>query len=88
MSHEEQAARDAFIQAQIDRTIEPYVAIAPPALLEMMRSGLEDTLRTYEPAVAIIDQLAARAAPNFSAEGAAAGQTHAAPDKAGGKEGA
>ena len=88
MSDDAHSARDAYIEAQVARAIQPYVGIAPPALLEIMRLGLEDSLRTYEPAVAMIDQLAARAAPNFSGEGAAADKPPIATNKAGGKEGA
>jgi hypothetical protein len=69
MSDPPKSPRDIFIEQQIERQIAPFVGVAPPELLATMRAGLEDTLRTYEPAVALIDQLVAHAAPPRTVEG-------------------
>lgn len=82
MSDEPKSPRDIFIEQQIERQIAPFLGIAPPELLLTMRAGLEDTLRTYEPAVALIDQLVAQAAPPRTVEGDAGEEG----DEAGGKE--
>ena len=63
MSDPPKSPRDIYIEQQIERQIAPFVGVAPPELLATMRAGLEDTLRTYEPAVALIDQLVAHAPP-------------------------
>lgn len=82
MSDEPKSPRDIFIEQQIERQIAPFLGIAPPELLLTMRAGLEDTLRTYEPAVALIDQLVAQAAPPRTVEG----DVDEEGDEAGGKE--
>jgi hypothetical protein len=82
MSDQPKSPRDIFIEQQIERQIAPFVGVAPPELLATMREGLDDTLRTYPPAVAIIDQLVARAAPPRTVEGDAGEEG----DEAGGKD--
>jgi hypothetical protein len=69
MSDPPKSPRDIFIEQHVERQIAPFIGVAPPQLLATMRAGLEDTLRTYEPAIALIDQLVAQAAPPRTVEG-------------------
>lgn len=88
MPDEPKSPRDIFIEQQIERQIAPFVGVAPLELLTTMREGLDDVLRTYPPAVAIIDQLVAHAAPLRTEEKLIDGEAGGESDKAGSKEGA
>ena len=88
MPDEPKSPRDIFIEQQIARQIAPYVGVTPLELLTTMREGLDDILRTYPPAVAIIDQLVAHAAPLRTEENPLEGEASGESDKAGSKEGA
>jgi hypothetical protein len=88
MSDEPKSHRDIFIEQQIERQIAPYIGVAPPELLTTMREGLDDVLRTYPPAVAIIDQLVAQAAPLRTEENPLDGEAGGESDKTGSREGA
>lgn len=83
MADQPKSPRDEFIAQQIERQIAPFVPITPPALLQTMREGLEDTLRTYPPAIALIDQLVAQAAPVRTVEGLQEGAAGDAEDAEG-----
>jgi len=66
MSTKNETPRDPLIEAQIERTLKPYRGIATAAMLETMREQLEEMLTTDPLAVAMIDQLRARATPDVS----------------------
>jgi hypothetical protein len=59
---------DPYIEAQIERTLRPYVGVAPPALLQTMREELELALRTHPVASGLVGALRDRGAPLASAE--------------------
>ena len=59
---------DPYIEAQIERTLRPYVGVAPPALLQTMREELELALRTHPVAAGLVGALRNRGAPLASAE--------------------
>ena len=78
---------DPYIEAQIERTLRPFVGVAPPALFQTMREELELALRTHPVAAGLVGALRDRGAPLASAEvpreGAASDD-----DQAGNPEGA
>jgi hypothetical protein len=59
---------DPYIEAQIERTLRPYLGVAPPALLQTMREELELALRTHPVAAGLVGALRDRGAPLASAE--------------------
>jgi hypothetical protein len=59
---------DPYIEAQIERTLRPYVGVAPPALLQTMREELELALRKHPVAAGLVGALRDRGAPLASAE--------------------
>jgi hypothetical protein len=69
MSTPPKPPRDPFIEAEIERSIQPYVGLAPPALLEAMRDTLRDALTTHPVAKGLIGHLRNRPAPNVSGDG-------------------
>jgi hypothetical protein len=44
---------EAFIRAEMERALAPYIGVAPPRLLETMRRVLEEQLRTHPVLVAM-----------------------------------
>jgi hypothetical protein len=59
---------DPYIEAQIERTLRPYVGVAPPALLQTMREELELALRTHPVAAGLVGALRDRGAPLATAD--------------------
>jgi hypothetical protein len=68
MSTKDNEPRDPYVEAQIERTLEPYKAITPPAMLETMREELRLMLTTDPNAVALLNQLRERGAPLATTE--------------------
>jgi len=86
-SDHEKKPTDPLIEAQIERTLEPYRGVATPTMLRAMRAQLEELLSTHPTAVGLIEKLREPAAPDASGEKLKDGVK--GEDKAGGgKEGA
>jgi hypothetical protein len=81
------AMKDPLVEAQIERALAPYRGW-PPAMLATMREGLEEMYATHPTAIALLEQLRERAAPQQSGEVPVDGAGAQAERKAGGKEGA
>jgi hypothetical protein len=79
---------DPYIEAQIERTLRPYLGVAPPALLQTMREELELALRTHPVAAGLVGALRDRGAPLASAEVPREGADDEDEDQAGEPEGA
>lgn len=47
---------DPVVEAQIQRSLKPYVGRVPPAALAEMRARLEEALTTHPVGMALIDQ--------------------------------
>jgi hypothetical protein len=69
MSTPPKPPRDPFIETEIERSIQPYIGLAPPALLEAMRDALRDALETHPVAKGLIGHLRHRTAPRVSGDG-------------------
>ena len=68
MSNDNTKAREAFIEAQIARTLKSYQGIATPEMIAQMREQLGEMLATHPVAVGLVDQLVQRASPMASGE--------------------
>jgi hypothetical protein len=66
MTDQSEKPRDPLIEAQIERTLRPYLGIAPPVVLKAMREQLEEMLTTDPLAVSMMEKLRAHAAPGAS----------------------
>lgn len=68
MSSTQSKPKDPLIEAQVERTLRPYLGIATPEMLETMREGLEQMLTNHPVAVGLLNQLRDRPAPLASEE--------------------
>ena len=50
-------APDPLVEAQIQRSLRPFVGKVPPAMLARMRANLEEALTTHPTAIALLDSL-------------------------------
>jgi hypothetical protein len=50
------AAKDPLVEAQIERSLRPYVGRVPPKALALMRANLEEALTTHPVATTILNQ--------------------------------
>jgi|HubBroStandDraft_4_1064222.scaffolds.fasta_scaffold668387_2 hypothetical protein len=87
MSRPADAPKDPLVEAQIERALAPYRGW-PPAMLATLREGLEEMYATHPTALALLEQLRDRAAPQRSGEVPIDGAEVEPERKAGGKEGA
>jgi hypothetical protein len=67
-SQDERKPKDPIIEAQIERTLKPYIGVATPEMLQTMREELEEMLTTHPTAVGLLNQLRDRAAPLASGD--------------------
>ena len=58
---------DAFLEAELDRALEPYLALLSPEALEAMRESLRDVLLNHPAAAALVRR--ARPLPLADASG-------------------
>ena len=79
--------KDPLVEAQIERALAPYRGW-PPAMLATLREGLEEMYATHPTAIALLEQLRERAAPDATDTMPIEGAGVEADRKAGGKEGA
>jgi hypothetical protein len=61
-------AKDPLIEAQIERTLKPYIGKATPAMLQTMREELEEMLSTHPVAVGLLNQFRETASPLTSGD--------------------
>jgi hypothetical protein len=64
---------DPRVQQAIERSLAPYVGVAPPSLLESMRKTLEEAMTTHPYALGLIRALRERRPPAVTTEGPRAG---------------
>jgi hypothetical protein len=75
---------EAELQKEIDLAIEPYKAVAPPALLKQMRDKLEEGMRAHPVPRSLLRRFAPRPGVDVSGEVTRGGGQEK--DKAGGGE--
>jgi hypothetical protein len=59
-------AKDPLVEAELERALQRYVGLVPPAMLETMRDILEDALTSHPVAVKLLDHLRERPAEDAS----------------------
>ncbi len=77
---ETSAAVDLVVEAQIQRSLQPYVGRVPPKALAQMRARLEEALTTHPVGMKLVDQQRERAAVNISGDRPRDGAANASED--------
>jgi hypothetical protein len=63
-----QPPKDPYVEAQIERALEPWAGKATPEMLAAMRERLEEMLTTHPTAVGLLDQLRKAPVPDASGQ--------------------